>query len=65
VGTVSDPNLIKHSTERKNHETCPSFPKPVALSQELQTDPNCSNPTGRKAEPCEPCVPPVPRRSLQ
>ena len=36
--------------ERKSYATCHPLPKPVALSQELQTKPNYPNPTGHEAE---------------
>lgn len=37
--------------QRNTHEIRDPLPKPVALSQELQTEPNYPNPTGREAEP--------------
>src|SRR5205814_107895 len=44
------PILFLTLNERKSYATCYPLPKPVALSQELQTKPCHSDPTGHEAE---------------
>ncbi len=44
------PILFLTLNERKSYATRYPLPKPIALSQELQTKPNYPNPTGHEAE---------------
>ena len=51
VGAIPTPSANSLTlNERKSHETCYSLSKSIALSQELQTMPFHSNPTGTEAE---------------
>jgi hypothetical protein len=47
----------KNPRERKSYETRHALSKPIALSQELQTESCDSNPASRKAEPVVPSIP--------
>ena len=42
---------IRNPNQRNSYATCPPLPKPVALSQELQTKSSGSNPAGAEGDP--------------
>ena len=55
VGAIPTPSAnFLTLIERKSHETYNPFPKPIALSQELQTESRLANPASAAAQPCVP-----------
>ena len=60
VGAIPTPSAnLKTLNERKPHEASSPLPKPVALSQELQTESRHANPASATAEPRVPPREPV------